>query len=219
MGTGSFQEVKRPGLGVDHAPPSSTEAEGTAELHICSPSGPSWPVIGWPLSLPFTFNLASVLCPSYHITKRTRRLVIWMRFRPQIRRPARRLFKLGPQQTLLSVTGQPPKSLQKGQNAVGLCAFRAFSTEDGNRSIFFSKCCILSRRFRVVEKSVCYLRVVPSFTHPHTSAQLPLDVFPRSLILGTFMNIFKKHQFWLKSERNMRHFTWRPKYILLLPAT
>ena len=51
MGTGSFPGVKRPGRGVDHPPPSNTEVEGRVELYICSPSGPSWPVIGWTLPL------------------------------------------------------------------------------------------------------------------------------------------------------------------------
>ena len=31
---------------VDHPPTSSAEAEGRVELYICSPSGPSWPVVG-----------------------------------------------------------------------------------------------------------------------------------------------------------------------------
>ena len=47
MGTESFPRVKLPGCGVDHQPPSSAEVEGRVELYICSPSGPSWPVIGW----------------------------------------------------------------------------------------------------------------------------------------------------------------------------
>ena len=51
MGTGSFPGVKRPGRGVDHPSPSRTEVEGRVELYICSPSGPSWPVVGRPLSL------------------------------------------------------------------------------------------------------------------------------------------------------------------------
>jgi len=36
---GSFPGVKRPGRGVDHPPPSSTETEERVELYICSPSG------------------------------------------------------------------------------------------------------------------------------------------------------------------------------------
>ena len=47
MGTGSLPGVKRPGRGVDHShPPSSAEVEGRVELYICSPSEPSWPVVG-----------------------------------------------------------------------------------------------------------------------------------------------------------------------------
>ena len=46
MGTGSFPGLKHSGRGVDHPPPSSAEVEGRVELYICSPSGPSWPVLG-----------------------------------------------------------------------------------------------------------------------------------------------------------------------------
>jgi hypothetical protein len=52
MGTRSFPGVKWPGRGVDHPPPSSTEVKETVELYLYSPSGPSWPVLGWPLPLP-----------------------------------------------------------------------------------------------------------------------------------------------------------------------
>jgi hypothetical protein len=45
MGTGSFPGVKRPGRGVDHPPPSSAEVKERIELHLYSPSGPSWPVL------------------------------------------------------------------------------------------------------------------------------------------------------------------------------
>ena len=51
MGTGSFPGVKRPGCGVDHPPPCSTEFKERVELYLCSSSGPSWPVLGWPLPL------------------------------------------------------------------------------------------------------------------------------------------------------------------------
>jgi hypothetical protein len=44
--TGSFPEVKRPGRGVDHPTPSSAEVKERVELYLCSPSGPSWPVVG-----------------------------------------------------------------------------------------------------------------------------------------------------------------------------
>ena len=51
MGTGSFPWVKRPGRGIDHPPPSSTEVKERLELYLNSPSGTSWPVLGRPLPL------------------------------------------------------------------------------------------------------------------------------------------------------------------------
>ena len=46
MGTVSFPEVKRPGRGVGHQPPSKAEVKERVELNIYFPSGPSWPVLG-----------------------------------------------------------------------------------------------------------------------------------------------------------------------------
>jgi len=46
MGTGSFPRVKQPGHGIDHPPPSSTKVNERVELSLCSPSGPSWSVLG-----------------------------------------------------------------------------------------------------------------------------------------------------------------------------
>ena len=51
LGTASLLGVKRPGRGVHHPPPSSAEVEVRVELYIYSPSGPSWPVLGWILPL------------------------------------------------------------------------------------------------------------------------------------------------------------------------
>ena len=47
MSTGSFPGVKRSGRGVDHPPPSSAEGKERVQLYFYSPSGPSWPVLGW----------------------------------------------------------------------------------------------------------------------------------------------------------------------------
>jgi len=45
MGAGSFPGLKRPGRGVDHPTPYSAEVKERVDLHIYSPSGPSWPVL------------------------------------------------------------------------------------------------------------------------------------------------------------------------------
>ena len=52
MGTRSFTGVKRPGRGVDHPHPSSSEVKERVELYLYSPSGPSWSVLGRTLPLP-----------------------------------------------------------------------------------------------------------------------------------------------------------------------
>ena len=58
MGTGSFLRVKRPGCGVDHPPPSSTEVEGRVGLYVYPLLGPSWPVQGRTLlTLLYIFDL------------------------------------------------------------------------------------------------------------------------------------------------------------------
>jgi hypothetical protein len=42
----SFPGVKRPGHGVDHPSPSTAKVKERVQLHLNSPSGPSWPVMG-----------------------------------------------------------------------------------------------------------------------------------------------------------------------------
>jgi hypothetical protein len=42
----SFSEVELSGRGVDHTPRSNAEVKESVELYVCSPSGPSWQVIG-----------------------------------------------------------------------------------------------------------------------------------------------------------------------------
>ena len=74
MCTGSFPGIKRPGRGVNHPPPSSTEVKERVELYFYSPSGPSWSVVGRNLLY---------LCYKYteHVWGRGRLLVydVWRR--------------------------------------------------------------------------------------------------------------------------------------------
>jgi len=49
QGTGSLPGGKRPGRGVEHPPTSSAGLKERVELYLYSPSGPSWPVLGWNL--------------------------------------------------------------------------------------------------------------------------------------------------------------------------
>ena len=47
LGTGCVSgEVKRTGRGVNRQPASSAEVKERVELHLYSPSGPSWPFLG-----------------------------------------------------------------------------------------------------------------------------------------------------------------------------
>jgi hypothetical protein len=49
----SFRGVKRPASGFDHSTPSSADVKERVELYIYSPSGTSWPVLGWAVPWPF----------------------------------------------------------------------------------------------------------------------------------------------------------------------
>jgi len=49
----SFPELKRPGRGVDYPRPTSAEVKESIKLYLCSPSGPSWPILG--RTVPFLF--------------------------------------------------------------------------------------------------------------------------------------------------------------------
>ena len=59
-------EVKRPGRGADHSPPSKRRGHERVELYLYSPSGPSWPVIG----RAFTFTILLTVLPLYSEQKR-----------------------------------------------------------------------------------------------------------------------------------------------------
>jgi len=51
MSTGAFPGIKWPGRGADHPPTLTSEVKEILELYLYSLSGPSWPVLGWPLPL------------------------------------------------------------------------------------------------------------------------------------------------------------------------
>jgi hypothetical protein len=52
----SFPGVKRPGRGGNHPPQSSAEVKERIELYLYSPFGPSWPVVGRALPLPYSYG-------------------------------------------------------------------------------------------------------------------------------------------------------------------
>ena len=56
---GLFPGVKLPGRGADHPPPSKCRGHERVGLYLCSPSGPSWPVMG--STFTFTVSLTSAL--------------------------------------------------------------------------------------------------------------------------------------------------------------
>jgi hypothetical protein len=63
----SFAGVKRPGRGVNHPPPSYAEVKERIEPYLYSPSGPSWPVLGWPLPL-LCVNITLYKAYLYYLT-------------------------------------------------------------------------------------------------------------------------------------------------------
>ena len=62
MGTWSFPGVKRPGPGVDQQPPHIAEVKEIVELYLCSPSGPSWPVMERTVTTTRSLSLARYYC-------------------------------------------------------------------------------------------------------------------------------------------------------------
>jgi hypothetical protein len=66
----SFPGVKRPGRGVDHSLASCAEGKERVELYLCSHSGPSWPVLGRTVPLPFGILIAQDVCLVYFLTEK-----------------------------------------------------------------------------------------------------------------------------------------------------
>ena len=67
MGTGFSLWAKWPGHEVDHPPPSSSEIKERVELFLYSPSGPSWPVLGWPWPLFYLCPQDTLCCSSREV--------------------------------------------------------------------------------------------------------------------------------------------------------
>jgi hypothetical protein len=74
----SFPEVKRPGRGVDHLPSSSARVKERVQLYLYSPSGPSWPVIGRALPLPYQFSKRFFIKLDKHRLYMTQKYVTYM---------------------------------------------------------------------------------------------------------------------------------------------
>jgi len=61
---GLFPRGKATGSDVDNPPPFSAEVKGRVELYFYSPSGSSWPVLGWNLPLALRFGEETKLIPA-----------------------------------------------------------------------------------------------------------------------------------------------------------
>jgi hypothetical protein len=73
-----FPGIKRPGRGVDHPTLSSAQVNESVELYLYSPSGLSWPVLGWPLPLPGVIHVPHIIKTSAFDTKTNLFHVEWL---------------------------------------------------------------------------------------------------------------------------------------------
>jgi hypothetical protein len=79
----SFPGVKRSRRGGDHPPPSSAEVKERVELYLYSPSGPSWPVLGWVLPfLPYALN--TVFRQLYLLYKKDKHILVRIHVRTRV---------------------------------------------------------------------------------------------------------------------------------------
>jgi len=60
--------------------------------------------------------------------------------------------------------------------------------------------------------------IIRPSVRPNVSARLPTNRFPWNLVSWNFMEICQETPNLVKFGQKYRHFTWRPKYVLLLPA-
>jgi hypothetical protein len=71
MCTRYFPEGKWLRHDMDHKPPSSIDVKERLELHLFSPSGPSWPFLGWILPLPLSYSITEqltfILAPAVYL--------------------------------------------------------------------------------------------------------------------------------------------------------
>lgn len=72
------------------------------------------------------------------------------------------------------------------------------------------------RHMHIVTKNAYYLHQECLPIHLHLSAWLPFSGFAWNLMFGTSMKIFWENPYLVPIGHNIGHFTWRPRYILLL---
>jgi hypothetical protein len=81
MGNGSLSQGKAAGAWGLPPTPSSAEVKERVELYLYSPSGPSWPVLGWSLRIPLPLHLVWMYRMSSTLVTSWR----WLRFTAETR--------------------------------------------------------------------------------------------------------------------------------------
>lgn len=89
---------------------------------------------------------------------------------------------------------------------------------------------VIFRRDCIIPKSAYVMSLSPSFVLsaflcvclsalPHVTVRLSLNWFRWSLTVGLLRKCVEEVQIYLQSDKNIRYFTWRPKYVLTLLPT